>query len=102
MDMKMRGMIGKWKFIWHSSAVAEIGGRVFRPLVRLREQHAVLEAAVHVRADLLRNCASREVLAVGAVALVQVGHRIEAQPVHPQVAPEVHHRQRRLGTAGLS
>ncbi len=38
--MNSRGMTGKWKAVWHSSPVAEVGDGVLRPLVGLGQQHA--------------------------------------------------------------
>ena len=37
-----------------------------------------------------------QVLAVGSLALVQVGHRVEPQPVDPHPQPEIHDREDRL------
>ncbi len=72
-------------------AVAEVGGGVLRPLVGLGQQHAAGVVLVHVGAELPEEGVRlRQVLAVGALALVQVGHGVEAHPVHPQVEPEIH------------
>ena len=54
-------------------AVAEVGGRVLRPLVRLGEQHPVREPLVDVGAQLAQERVRLgQVLAVRALALVQV------------------------------
>ena len=59
-------------------AVAEVLGGVLGPLIRLREQHAVLEALIDVGAKPLEERVRLgEVLAVGAVPLVQVRHRVQ-------------------------
>ncbi len=71
-------------------ARAEVGDRVLGPLVRLGEQHAVVEARVDVAAQRLQHLVRLgQVLAVRAVALEQVRHGVEAQPVHPHREPEV-------------
>ena len=69
-------------------AVAEVRGRVLGPLVRLGEEHAVGEAAVDRAADLLQEVVRLlEVLAARALALEQVRHRVEAQPVDTHLEP---------------
>ena len=71
-------------------AVAEVGGGVLGPLVRLGEQHPVLEARVDVRAQLLEEGVGlRQVLAVRPFGLVEVRHGVEPQPVDAHVEPEV-------------
>ena len=42
------------------------------------------------------SCVSRQVLVVGALALDQVGHGVEPQPVDAEFEPEAHHAQHRL------
>ena len=50
-----------------------------------------------MRAQLLQERVRlRQVLAVGALLLVEVGHRVQPQPVHAQVEPEIHHLDHRL------
>ncbi len=71
-------------------AVAEVGDRVLRPLVRLGEQHPVLVVRVDVaRAALQEVVRLGQVLAVRALAFVEVGHGVEAQAVDAHVEPEV-------------
>ncbi len=78
-------------------AVAVIAGGVFGPLVGFGEQQSVLEARVDVRAQLLEEGVRlRQVLAVGPVALEEIRHRVEAEPVDAQPEPEVHHAQHGL------
>ncbi len=75
-------------------ARAEIGDGVLRPLVGLRQQHLVLVAAVDVGAQLAQERVGLgQVLAVGALALIQVGHGVQAQAVHSHVEPEIHRLQ---------
>ena len=63
-------------------AVAEVGGGVLGPLVGLGEQHAVRVAGVDVLAQPLQEVVGLgQVLAVGALALEQVRHGVEAQTV---------------------
>ena len=72
-------------------AVAEVFARVLRPLVRLGQQHAVGELLIDVGAQLLQELVGlREVLAGGAFTFIQIRDGIEAQPVDPQIEPEVH------------
>ena len=88
--MKSRGITGKWNAMWHSSPVAEVGDGVLRPLVGLRQQHAVLVLGVQPAAQLPQEVVGLgQVLAAGALALVEVGHRVEAEAVHPHLEPEV-------------
>ena len=73
-------------------ALAEILCRLLRPLVGLRQQHPVGIAGVERRADLLDDRVGLgKVLAVRAVALDQVGNRVEAQAVDAHVEPVAHH-----------
>ena len=83
-------MSGKW--IGHVAlvAVAEVGDGVLRPLVGLGQQHAVGEARVDVAAQRLQHLVRLgQVLAVRALALEQVGHRVQPQPVDAHREPEV-------------
>ena len=71
-------------------ALAEVRDRVLRPLVGLGQQHPVAVAAVDVLAQLLEERVGLgQVLAVGALALVEVRHRVETDPVDAGVHPEV-------------
>ncbi len=77
-------------------AVAEVRGSVLGPLVGLGEQHPALVLGVHVRADPLEHVVGLgQVLAVGALALVQVRHGVEAEPVDAHVEPVVEHLEHR-------
>ncbi len=78
-------------------AVAEILRGLLRPLVGLGQQHPVGIGFVEGGADLLDDRVGlRQILAIGAVALDQVGDRVEAQPVHPHVEPVAHHLDHRV------
>ena len=44
----------------------------------------------------------RQVFATGTLALVEVRHRVQAQPVHAQVQPEIEHLMTSSCTSGLS
>ena len=71
-------------------AVAEIFDRILRPLVRLGEEHPVGEFRLHVRAQLLQvNVGFGKIFAVRAFAFVEVGNRVQPQPVDPHAEPEV-------------
>ena len=69
-------------------AVAEIVLGVLRPLVGLGEQHAVGIVVVDLGADALQHRVGLgQVLVVGALALHQVRHGIEPQPVDAEFQP---------------
>ena len=69
--------------------VAEVVDDVRGPLVGLAEQHPAGVLVVDEAADLLEEVVGlREVLAVGARTLVEVGHRVEPEAVHAHVDPE--------------
>ncbi len=82
-------------------AVAEVLDDVGRPLVGLGQQHAVRVLRVDLRAHALEVVVRLgQVLAVGAVALVEVRHGVEPEAVHAEVEPEVQdleHRRLDLG-----
>ncbi len=83
-------------------SVAKVSGGVFRPLVGLGEQHPVLELAIDVTPYFLEESMGlRQVLAVGALPLVEVGDGIQAKPVHPQVKPEGYYLQNSLPYQGI-
>ena len=78
-------------------AVAEILDDVLRPLVRLGEQHAVRIARVDLGAHPLEVLVRlRQVLAVRALALVQIRNRVETEAVDAEVEPEAQDVQHRL------
>src|SRR4026207_523719 len=106
-------MRGKWKALWHSSpspedreearhegevegyvqlvAVAEVRADVGGPRVRLGEQGAALVLAVEGGPDLAEELVGlREILAVGALPLEEIGHRVAAKAVEALVEPEAH------------
>ena len=69
--------------------VAEVLDHVGRPLVGLGQQHPARVLVVHHLAAALEELVGLgEVLAVGALALEQVGHRVQPEPVDAQVQPE--------------
>jgi len=89
--MNRRGMTGK-EVEAHVAlvAVAEVGHGVLRPLVRLGEQHLVAELLVDVPAELAEERVGfRQVFAVRALALEEVRHCVEAEPVDSEAEPEV-------------
>ena len=84
-------------------AVAEVDAHVGGPLVGLGQQHLV--PAV-LRVDRLaqpleEGVRLREVLAVGALALEEVGHGVAAEAVHAHVQPEAHDVQHGLLDLGV-
>ena len=89
--MNSRGITGKWKAIWHSSPSApKYSTTSAGPLVGLAEQDPVGVLRVDLLADPLEELVgAREVLAVGALLLEQVGHRVEPEAVDAEVEPEL-------------
>ena len=72
-------------------AVAEILLRVLGPLIGFGQQEPVLVGRVERSPDLLQDVVRLgKVLVVGALALDQVGDRVEPQPVDAHVEPEAH------------
>ncbi|MNF64488.1 hypothetical protein D3C84_462210 [compost metagenome] len=77
--------------------VAEVQLSILRPLIGLGQQHAVGVVGVDFRTDLFQDVVGfRQVLIVGAIALDQVGNRVQAQAVDAHVEPVTHHRQHRF------
>ena len=75
-------------------AVAEIRQHVLRPLVGLGEQHAPGEMPVDLGADALQDGVGLgQVLVDRALALDQIGDRVEAQAVDAHLQPEVQDAQ---------
>ena len=80
-----------------AASVAEVVDDVRGPLVGLGEQHAVGVLGVDHLADLLEELVRlREVLAVGALLLEQVGHGVEPEAVDAEVEPEPQDVEHRL------
>ncbi len=83
-------------------AVAEIGGGVFGPLVGLAQKHPVLVLPVDMGPEFLEECVGlREVFTVGALAFVEIGNGVEAQPVDPHFEPEIEHPENGLVHLGV-
>ena len=83
-------------------AVAEVLDDVGRPLVGLGQQHAVRVVGVDLRAHALEVVVRLgQVLAVGALALVEVGHGVEPEAVHAEVEPEAQDLEHRLLDLGV-
>jgi hypothetical protein len=73
-----------------------------RPLVRLSEQHTPGKLDVDGLADALQILVRlREVLAVGAIPLEQIGHRVEPVAVEPEIEPEADDVEHRLLNLGI-
>ncbi len=71
-------------------ALAEVGDRVLGPLVGFGEEHAVRMLRVDVAAQLTKELVRLgQVLAVGPVALKEVGDGVQSHPVDAGVEPEV-------------
>ncbi len=83
-------------------AVAEIVGHVAGPAVGLGQQDASRVVGLDLLADALdERVRLGQVLARGAVALVQVGHGVEPEPVETQVEPEAHQVDHGVGHFGV-
>ena len=88
-----REMEGHVAFI----ALAEIFLGVLRPLVSLGEQHAARKRCVDFGANALQDdMRLGKVLVVRSLALDQVGHGVEPQPIDAHLEPELHHGEDRL------
>ena len=71
-------------------AVAEVGDRVFRPLIGLGQQHAVFPVGVDVSAQRLQELMrAGQVFAVGSLLFVEVRDGVEAHAVDAHFEPEV-------------
>ena len=65
--------------------LAEVGGGVLRPLVRLCQKHPVLELAVHMSSELPQEgIGFGEVLTRGTFPFKQVGHGIQSKAIDAQ------------------
>ena len=87
--------------MWHSSppvfGIAEVLDDVGRPLVRLGQQHPAGKFVVDDLAAVLEERVRLgQVLAVGALALEQVGHRVQPEAVDAEVEPEPQDVEHRL------
>ena len=83
-------------------AVAQVGSHVFGPLVGLGEQHRPRRIVVDKGPQALEvGVGLEQVLAIGAVALVEIGHGIHAKAVHALVQPEADHVQHLLLDGGM-
>ena len=90
----MRGISGKVEAHVALVALAEIGAGILRPLVGLGEQHAVGIVGVQFGPDLLQYVVGLgQVLVVGALALHEIGDRVQPEAVYPHVEPHAHHLQ---------
>jgi hypothetical protein len=84
-------------------ALAEVRDHVLRPLVRLGQQHPVGVVLVNLLAHALEVLVrARQVLAVRALLLEEVRHRIQPEAVEAEVEPEAQHLSIASCTAGLS
>ena len=78
--------------MWHSSPGAKILQHVLGPLVGLGQQHAVAIVLVQFSPQPPQDLVGLgEVLIYRSFALDQIGHRVEPQPVDPEIEPEPHH-----------
>ena len=76
-------------FVAAGAGVAEVLDDVGRPLVGLGQQHPAGELVVDDLAAVLEERVRLgQVLAVGALALEQVGHRVQPEAVDAEVEPE--------------
>src|SRR5262249_7625190 len=77
--------------------IAEVGDRVFRPLVRFGEQHSTVEALVDVTPQFLEEgVRRRKIFAVRTFLFVEIWNRIEPKTIHAEVEPKIDDRQKRL------
>ena len=84
-------------------AVAEVVHDVARPLVGLGQQHLARVGGVDLAPQPAEEVVGLgQVLAVGAVALEQVGDGVEPEAVEADVEPVADHVDHGLWTSGLS
>ena len=75
-------------------AITEIGGSVFRPLIRLRKQHAVFIGAVHMGPQIFEEgMGLGKVFTIGPLPLEQIGNGVEPDTVNPHTHPEINNPQ---------
>ena len=83
-------------------AVAEIRSRVLRPLIRLRQQHFPRIQLVELLTELLeKDMRLRQVLACGALPLVQIGNGIETKRIDAELQPELEDFEQRVMDRGI-
>src|SRR5205823_5498048 len=71
-------------------AVTKVSGRIFRPLVRFGEQHAIWKFRVDVGTELTEVLMRlRQVLAARVFSFVEVGDSVKAKPINAQSEPEI-------------
>ncbi len=76
-------------FVAAGLGIAEVLHHVGRPLVRLGQQHPSGELVVDDLAAVPQECMRlRQVLAVGALTLEEVGHGVQTEAVDAEVQPE--------------
>ena len=89
-------------FVAAGVGIAEVLDDVGRPLVRLGQQHPAGELVVDDLAAVLEERVRLgQVLAVGAIALEQVGHRVQPETVDAEVEPEPQHVEHRFLHGGV-
>ena len=80
----------EWEVEGHMALIplAEVGSGLGRPLVGLGQEHAVGELAIDMFPELSEEGVGlREVFATGALPLKEVGHGVQAKPVHAHAEP---------------
>ena len=66
--------------------------RIFRPLIGLSEKHTMGELSIDMTAQRLQEgMCLRQIFTARPVALVEIGDRIEPQPIHPHAEPKIQH-----------
>ncbi|EAQ76650.1 hypothetical protein WH5701_05245 [Synechococcus sp. WH 5701] len=82
--------------------IRQVGRRLLHRLDGLGDQQQVAPGAVHPGAQALEEgMGFRQAFAAGAFALMQEGHRIQAEAINAALHPEVDHLQHRLGNGGV-
>ena len=100
--MNSRGISGKWNAMWHSSpspkyATASSG----HWLASASSMRSGNSASMCVRSSSQVRVRLGQVLAVGALALVEVRHGVQAQPVDAHLEPEVDDAEHRRADVGV-
>ena len=99
----MRGMSGKREGHVAFVAVAEVGTDIGGPLIRLRQQRLPAVALIELVPEQLEDGVSLgQVLVDGALALNQVGNRVEPQRIDPRSSQNRMMSRISPSTSGLS
>ena len=100
--MNSRGMSGKWNAMWHSSPSPKYSAASSGHWLASARSIRLGKRGVDVGAQRAQELVGLgQVLAAGALALVEVGHGVQPQPVHPHPEPVVDLGEQRPAHLGV-